>query len=385
MSKNELVIHYQFNKQIQIIVEHGTPVNWVSENEPQPPRKVTSANEKLTAERFLHEASEGAAFVWQGDFHKAKDLLQAAQKQVDRKKKKRAPASCLSEEFHRHRQAQAHRARILSRLLIPVDKGYRIPLPRAPDASQALEEAMGAVAQGEFVISLRELLGMIGAHEWRKKGVEIPVLDARIHPHYGVFSPVRGEYLKLVAEAPIPRNTATAFDIGTGTGVIALLLAKRGLEKIIATDLDSRALACAKENIARLGLDKQISIFKADLFPEGKADLIVCNPPWLPGRPTAAIENAIYDENSGMLRAFLNGVGSHLNAEGEAWLIISDLAERLGLRAENDLGDWIRDAGLVVAGHLQTTPVHRKAHDPEDRLHAARSQEITSLWRLRPQ
>ena len=104
--------------------------------------------------------------------------------------------------------------------------------------------------------SLRELHGLIGAHEWRKKGVDIPALGARIHPHYGVFSPVRGEYLQLVADAPLPAMLAaggTAFDIGTGTGVLAAVLARRGLE-VVATDTDSRALACAADNLARLGL-----------------------------------------------------------------------------------------------------------------------------------
>ena len=68
---------------------------------------------------------------------------------------------------------------------------------------QACTEAYGAAARPRCA-SLRELLGLIGAHEWRKNGVEIPALGARIHPHYGVFAPVRSEYVELVAEAPLP-------------------------------------------------------------------------------------------------------------------------------------------------------------------------------------
>ena len=95
--------------------------------------------------------------------------------------------------------------------------------------------------------SLRELLGLIGAYEWRRKGVEIPALGGdRIHPHYGVFSPVRGEYVDLVAQAPLPAGD-TAFDIGVGTGVLSAVLARRGLARVIATDQDARALACARE------------------------------------------------------------------------------------------------------------------------------------------
>src|SRR6185503_10800210 len=97
----------------------------------------------------------------------------------------------------------------------PLDAAHRIPLRRAPDVHQACLEAYGP-AEEPSVASLRELLGLIGAHEWRKHGIKIPALGARIHPHYGVFTPVRHEYADLVASAPIPSRDL-AFDIGTGT------------------------------------------------------------------------------------------------------------------------------------------------------------------------
>src|SRR5690606_25974340 len=135
--------------------------------------------------------------------------------------------------------------------------------------TSALGETWGAADGEPSLVSLRELQGLIGAHEWRKKGVLIPALGERIHPHYGVFSPVRGEYVDLVAEAPLP-SQELAFDIGTGTGVLAAVLAKRGVKKVIGTDRDPRALACARDNIDRLGLGKQVKVVEADLFPEGR-------------------------------------------------------------------------------------------------------------------
>jgi methylase of polypeptide subunit release factors len=266
-------------------------------------------------------------------------------------------------------------------LLIPFELDYTIPLRRAPDVRQACNEAYGAQAE-PFVVSLRELLGLIGAHEWRSKGVPIPALDARIHPWYGVFSPVRGEYVELVAQAPLPKGAKTAFDIGAGTGVLSGVLARRGLRRVVATDMDARALRCARENIDRLGLDAQVEIIEADLFPEGQADLVVCNPPWLPGKPSSAIEYAIYDPDSRMLRGFLNGLKAHLAPGGEGWLILSDFAEHLGLRTREQLLGWIATAGLAVAGRHDVRPVHPKAQDADDPLHAARAQEVTSLWRL---
>lgn len=207
------------------------------------------------------------------------------------------------------------------------------------------------------------------------------VPNNRIHPHYGVFSPVRGEYLDLVAKAPLPDNTL-AFDIGVGTGVLSAVLARRGVRRIVATDLDPRALACAAENLARLGCADRVELLAADLFPPGRAPLVVCNPPWLPARPSAPIERAVYDEDSQMLRGFLAGLAAHLTPQGEGWLVLSDLAEHLGLRSRRQLLGWIDAAGLRVLGQHDARPRHPKAQDASDPLHAARAAEVTRLWRL---
>jgi methylase of polypeptide subunit release factors len=123
-------------------------------------------------------------------------------------------------------------------------------------------------------------------------------------------------------------------------------------------------------------------LLQADLYPSGRAVLVVCNPPWLPVRPGSALERAVYDENSRMLLGYLNGLVAHLAPGGEGWLILSDLAEHLGLRTRQQLLAWVAAAGLQVLGRIDTRPTHRKAFDATDPLHAARAAEVTSLWRL---
>ena len=360
--------------------EHGEPqrARWRSESGLPPPRRVAVADDTLNADAAYRLACEGTALLWRGDFQNARQLLQAMARRADRRPRK--PAPTLADAFHLHRLAQSQRARTLGMLLIPLDADHQVPLRRAPDVRQACEEAYGP-ADGASVTSLRELLGLIGAHEWRKKGVEIPALGGRIHPHYGVFSPVRGEYVDLVAQAPLPATTL-AFDIGTGTGVLAAVLARRGVARVVATDQDPRALACARDNLARLGLQRQVELVQADLFPPGRAPLVVCNPPWVPARPSSPIEHAVYDPDSRMLHGFLAGVADHLAPGGEAWLVMSDFAEHLGLRAREALAQAIDAAGLVVVGRLDARPHHPRATGPTDPLHAARKREVTSLWRL---
>lgn len=332
----------------------------------------------MKADEAYRLACEGTSLLWRGDYQNARQLQQAMARRIDRKPRK--PAASPTEAFHFHRQFQSLRARILGMLVLPLEADYSIPLRRAPDVREACMEAYGP-GEVSSLVSLRELLGLIGAHEWRKKGVEIAALGERIHPHYGVFSPVRGEYAELVAKAPLPAMEL-AFDIGTGTGVLAAILARRGVKRIVATDQDVRALSCAHENIDRLGLSVQVEIVQADLFPEGRSPLIVCNPPWLPARANSPIEHAIYDPDSRMLKGFISGLAAHLEPGGEGWLILSDLAEHLGLRSRAELLAVIEEAGLKVIGRMDVKPTHPRASDEADPLHAARAAEITSLWRL---
>ena len=370
--------------------EGGAPhaAQWRSEAGLPPPRRVQVADDTLNADTAYRLACEGTALLWRGDFHNARQLLQALGRRADRKPRKAragpaSPSSPVSpaQAFHLHRQALAQRARVLAMVLIPLDAGYAIPLRRAPDLRAACTEAWGP-STGPCVVALRELQGLVGAHEWRKKGVPLPALGgASIHAHYGVFSPVRGEYVDLVAKAPLP-STELAFDIGTGTGVLAALLARRGVRRVVATDQDPRALACARDNLNRLGLAQQVDVVQADLFPPGRAPLVVCNPPWVPARPASPIEHAVYDEGSRMLRGFLAGLADHLATGGEGWLILSDLAEHLGLRTRDELLGWIAQARLVVLGRSDIRPRHPKVADANDPLHTARAAEVTSLWRL---
>jgi SAM-dependent methyltransferase len=374
---------------------------WRSERGATPPKKVVLADDTLTADSAYRLACEGTGMLWRGDFQNARQLLQAMARRTDqvpkRKRKKAATPVPLVEAFNQHRLAQSQRARTLGMLLIECTSDYKIALRRAPDVQAACSEAWGvADRQTESptttsVVSLRELLGVTSAHEWRRVGVEIAALgDApgnRIHPHYGVFSPVRGEYIPLVATAHLPKpakgqTSLTAFDIGTGTGVLAAVLVRRGVARVIATDQDARALACARDNIAQLGLEKEVTVLQADLFPPGLASLIVCNPPWLPARPGSPLERAVYDEGSGMLKGFLAGLRAHLEPKGEGWLILSNLAEHLGLRSREELLALFESNGLRVVSRVDAKPVHPKALDATDVLHLARSKEVTSLWRL---
>ncbi|MGB8856454.1 MAG: class I SAM-dependent methyltransferase [Burkholderiales bacterium] len=376
-------------------LESGTlhHARWQSASGLALPKKVFVADDTLPAGVAYKLVCEGTALLWRGDFHQGRQMVQSLGRRIDKardyKASKAKPQDIAPKDmYYAYRQAQAQRARVLGLVVVELAADYWLPLRRAPDMREACTQAWGEPTGASCIVSLRELMGIVAAYEWRKNGVSVPALadmgDGKIHPYYGVFAPIRSEYVELVAKACQQRSAPidTAFDIGTGTGVLAAVLAKYGAKKIIGTEQDQNVIACANDNITRLAVNDVVQIVEADLFPEGLADIIVCNPPWLPGKPSSRMEQSIFDADSKMLRGFLNGLRAHLAPKGEGWLIMSDLAEHLGLRAEGELAKLIEAAGLIVRGKLDARPTHPKTQDETDPLHVARSREVTTLWRL---
>ena len=161
---------------------------WRSANGRPAPTRVEVVSDSLTADDANRMASQGIAMLWHGDFHNARQILNALDRRIGAGKTAGTPA----EKFYQHRQSASHRARILGLLLIPLDPGPVVPLRRAPDIRDAAAAAYGDIGESS-VVSLQELVGAIGAYEWRRNGVYVDALQDRIHPHYGTFFPTRNE------------------------------------------------------------------------------------------------------------------------------------------------------------------------------------------------
>ncbi len=357
---------------------------WLSPERPAP-QAWQVAGDQTTAGAALAHARQGRALLYRGGYHGARQLLTAMGRRL--RPAARVPpgasgAARLRALFRAEREQVRLEHELLARLAVPFGEAWRLELRRAPDVRAACEEALGP-CPGPGALPLRDVLGMVGAHEWRRRGVPVPALGARVHPHYGVYAPVRGEYVDLVARAAEawPVAGKRAVDVGTGTGVLAFVLARRGAT-VIATDLEPRAVACARENAERLGLAGSVEVRRADLFPGESADLVVSNPPWLPGDAHGPLDRAVYDPGGAMLERLVAGLPGALREGGEAWLVISDLAERLGLRPEGHVEALAARAGLRIEGALEARPSHPRAREREDPLFEARSREIVRLVRL---
>ena len=265
----------------------------------------------------------------------------------------------------------------------PVRRAVPARAARAPDVRQACEEALGP-CPGPGVLPLRDVLGMVGAHEWRRRGVEVSALGGRVHPHFGVYAPIRGEYVDLVARAAEswPVAGKRAIDVGTGTGVLAFVLARRGAT-VIATDVAPRAVACARgerraARSRRIGRGpargplprraRRPGGLESALAPGRAAQGRWIGPSTTPAAPCWSRSWRGYPARSAM--AVKRGSSCRIWPSG--WACASRIA----------WSGWRRRPGSGVEGALETRPSHPRARDQGDPLHEARAAEIVRLLRL---
>lgn len=168
---------------------------------------------------------------------------------------------------------------------------------------------------------VRQLLQRHYAHQARYE-VSMPDLDLMMLP--SVFCPLYTKTSCLLASAVGTPRELRALDMFTGSGYQGLRLAKLGND-VLAVDHSLDAVACARLNAARLAVDSHMKVLQSDVFKavDGTYDLIIANPPLLPGRPSSMLETAVFDDQMATTRRFLRHLLGFLNPGGRALLILS--------------------------------------------------------------
>lgn len=169
----------------------------------------------------------------------------------------------------------------------------------------------------------------------------------------GVLIP-RPETEELVYRiAEVAKRGARILDVGTGSGAIAIALAKmvEGAE-VVAIDISSEALAIARRNAERLGVDVHFVEADAlgDLSHLGKFDIIVSNPPYIPQsdivdmrRNVVAFEphTALFVPDDDILRFYRATAENGLRMLSEGGSLWFEIYEKAG----NDVCEMLREKG----------------------------------------
>jgi HemK-related putative methylase len=150
-----------------------------------------------------------------------------------------------------------------------------------------------------------------------------------------VLNPVvfrSGELLaRTVAASPLAEPTGRALDMGTGTGVGAVFLARRGW-RVTAVDLNPEAVRCARINALLNRLEDRIDVRQGDLFGpvQGERfDLILFNPPFFRGEPKGLFDLAW--RATDVLERFAAGLSGALTDQGRALLLLSTDGDAAGM------------------------------------------------------
>jgi len=133
-----------------------------------------------------------------------------------------------------------------------------------------------------------------------------------------VFNPDFTKVSGFLADNIFITPKAKVLDMFTGSGVIAILAAKKGAPYVTGVDISATAVNCAKNNAFLNNVTDSVRFIQSDLWKNisvnEKYDIITANPPLLPVYPETLLEAAIADgPEMGLTKGFLQGCKKHMS------------------------------------------------------------------------
>lgn len=240
----------------------------------------------------------------------------------------RANFSLAHRDFSTSRQARRQYHAAAQWLLAPI-RDHRLALKKAPDIGWFPEMYPDTPA---LLLPFPVVQGLNSSWQWYLRGVALPVLSRPLHPLHGTYFPTRHEHLFLFQEwlQQTPPRTH-AVDVGTGCGVLALMLAETGWPHVRATDINPNAIEGLRRDLVDTPEDTIITPMQTALTGplDVRFDLIVFNPPWLPGETHSLLDQAIYYPPD-LFDEFFAAAWRSLAPDGRVVMLFSDLLIKSG-------------------------------------------------------
>ena len=159
---------------------------------------------------------------------------------------------------------------------------------------------------------------------------EIIAAGLNLSVHKGVYGTAPDS--ELMAESVMIGNNQNFLEIGCGTGVISLAVAKRARSGV-GVDVNELAVANSKENAEKLGI-RNVNFLRSNVFQnvEGTYDVIICNPPYTNHAIRDDIDRMFWDPGDEMKTTFFGEVGTYLKSGGRiyfGWANFADINTEL--------------------------------------------------------
>lgn len=302
----------------------------------------------------LHaQLADGAAIVLTGPYSYVNGVFRYCQ-HYDRGLVERGKFSHIADSGQRSAAFTAERRQKLHRLLVLAQGDSLIDVQDSPDTA-GLQEWLQETTDDEiFLIPVRRLQRILTDMKRAREGIFIEILDGAITIFPHVYVPSDQSVPAMFTEYKHLMEGKRVLDMGTGSGILALLAARLGATKVVAIDSNPNAVANATLNAERLGLSNMVEVREpADLFDavQGEIfDTVLFNAPWIQGEPQTLYDTANYDPGYRVLDAFLQSAPAHLAPDGVILLQYSDVSQRKGENSMIHLKESIAANGLRIAG-----------------------------------
>lgn len=165
-----------------------------------------------------------------------------------------------------------------------------------------------------------------GSYKIQIGNIKLVMLPGVFCPSYTNTSVFLADNIKILPGEEI-------LDMFSGSGFLGVKVAKKA-SKVICVDKSSQAVKCIKNNIKLNKLEGKVVALLGDLFTplkNMKFDVIIANPPLLPGQPDSLLEEAILDPHLKTTERFINGASKYLKEKGRIYLLFSDVSKNTDL------------------------------------------------------
>jgi hypothetical protein len=232
-----------------------------------------------------------------------------------------------------------------------------------------------------FALPIAQIQELFGAWGRYQEGVHLAVLGHRVHPYYGTYVPTRLAHLELfgtwLSQYKGPRERTV--DVGTGCGVLALMMCRANFKHVLATDTNPNAIESVTRELARLPAPPPITPVHTNLVGEGKEplDVIAFNPPWMYGTVEGLLDQALHFDDD-LFERFFDRAYERLSEAGRIVLVFSNVMQLVQPEQPHPILREL-DTGRL---RLVQTLKRKIKHPPDEHGRRRHTRERVEIWEL---